>query len=56
MLTTEHNTFLDKYVLENSYIFEISVLGKYKNILEISGFGKNEKILNCFYKWCYFLR
>ena len=51
MLTTVHNTFLDKYVLENSCIFEIFVLGKNKNILEISGFGKNKKVLNCFYKW-----
>ena len=50
MLTTVRNTFLDKYVLENSCIFEIFVLGKNKNILEISGFGKNKKVLNCFYK------
>ena len=48
MPTTVRNTFLDKYVLENSYFFELSFLSKYKNILEISGFGKNKKKLICF--------
>lgn len=48
MLTTVRNTFLDKYVLENSYFFEISFLSKYENILEISGFGNNKKKIKLF--------